>query len=412
MIRILFLVAGLVLGTVGALLVPGASEQLRTAVAAIPGFGWVVAPAQEAREGAVEHGHHHDEVHLTDEQIKAADIEVAEAQPGVLQRKLQVPGTIVPSGERIARVSVKLLATVTELPKRLGDTVQKGEVVAVIESREVADAKSEYLAARVTHALQEKLVTRAKTLAESRAMAENEYLRQRGSFDDARVKLNSARQKLFALGLTEEQIRQLPEHPVETLHRQELYSPIAGRVAERRVDLGALVGREGLESELFVIVDLSEVWAELAIAPADLPAIREGQQITVASAVIGERAQAKIMFVSPLLDKDTRAARVIALLPNPKDLWRPGSFITADIPLANQPAGLVIPKTALQSINGEPVVFVRTAEGFEKGIVRTGREDEDAVEIIAGLVAGERIAVSNTFTLKAELGKAGVADQH
>jgi cobalt-zinc-cadmium efflux system membrane fusion protein len=205
MIRILFLVAGLVLGTVvGALLVPGASEQLRTAVAAIPGFGWVVAPAQGVREGAVEHGHHDDEVHLTDEQIKAAGIEVAEAQPGVLQRKLQVPGTIVPSGERIARVSVKLLATVTELPKRLGDTVQKGEVVAVIESREVADAKSEYLAARVIHALQEKLVTRAKTLAESRAMAENEYLRQRGSFDDARVKLDSARQKLFALGLTEE----------------------------------------------------------------------------------------------------------------------------------------------------------------------------------------------------------------
>ena len=55
---------------------------------------------------------------------------------------------------------------------------------------------------------------------------------------------------------------------------------------------------------------------------------------------------------------------------------------------------------------------MRTAEGFEKRIVRTGREDEDAVEIIAGLVAGERIAVSNTFTLKAELGKAGVADQH
>jgi cobalt-zinc-cadmium efflux system membrane fusion protein len=183
-------------------------------------------------------------------------------------------------------------------------------------------------------------------------------------------------------------------------------------VAERRVDLGALVGREGLESELYVIVDLSEVWAELAIAPADLPAILEGQQITVASAVIGERAQAKIMFVSPLLDKDTRAARVIALLPNAADVWRPGSFIAADIPLASRPVGLVVPKTALQSINGEPVVFVRTAEGFEKRVIRIGREDEEAVEIIAGLVAGERIAVGNTFTLKAELGKAGAADQH
>lgn len=57
-------------------------------------------------------------------------------------------------------------------------------------------------------------------------------------------------------------------------------------------------------------------------------------------------------------------------------------------------------------------MFVRTAEGFEKRVIRIGREDEEAVEIIAGLVAGERIAVGNTFTLKAELGKAGAADQH
>src|SRR5262249_54452086 len=179
-----------------------------------------------------------------------------------------------------------------------------------------------------------KLVTRAKPLAESRAMAENEYLKQRGSFDDARVKLDSARQKLFALGLTEEQIKQLPDQSVETLHRQELRSPIAGRVAERRVDLGALVGREGLESELFVIVDLSEVWVELAVAPADLVRIHEGQPVRVASPASGDTAQAAIMFVSPLLDKDTRNARVVARLANPNGAWRPGSFITASVVLA------------------------------------------------------------------------------
>ena len=88
--------------------------------------------------------------------------------------------------------------------------------------------------------------------------------------EDARVKIETARQKLFALSLTAEQIEALPQQPVETLRRQELRAPIAGRVAERRVELGSLVGREGQESELFVIADLSVVWADLSVSPSDL----------------------------------------------------------------------------------------------------------------------------------------------
>ena len=123
------------------------------------------------------------------------------------------------------------------------------------------------------------------------------------------------------------------------LRRQELRAPISGRVAERRVDLGALVGREGQESELYVIADLSEVWADLAISPADLGGIQEGQEISIVAGATGERAQAAIRFVSPMLDKDTRAARVIAAVPNPAGIWRPGSFITADIPLNSTTRG-------------------------------------------------------------------------
>ena len=158
-------------------------------------------------------------------------------------------------------------------------------MVAVIESREVADAKSEYLASLFTHELQQTLADRARRLVDSKAMAENEYLRTRAAFDDARVKRDLARQKLSALGLTEDQIAVLPQQPVATLRLQELRSPISGRIAERRVDLGALVGREGQESELFVIVDLSEVWIELAVASADLPEIEQGHDITTSAPI-------------------------------------------------------------------------------------------------------------------------------
>jgi cobalt-zinc-cadmium efflux system membrane fusion protein len=241
-------------------------------------------------------------------------------------------------------------------------------------------------------------------LFERKFLSENDFLRARTTFEDARVKHEIARQKLFALSLTEEQISALPQQPVETLRRQELRAPISGLVAERRVELGSLVGREGLESELFVIVDLSTVWVEMAVSPSDLATVHEGQQITVTGG--GESLPATIMFISPLLDKDTRAARVVASVDNASRKWRPGSFVTAEISTDEAPAAIAVPKTALQSIKGESTVFVRTVDGFESRKVSVGRQDARLVEVTAGLAAGERVATANTFVLKAELGKA------
>jgi cobalt-zinc-cadmium efflux system membrane fusion protein len=350
---------------------------------------------------------HHDDaaVKLSDRQVEAGKFSVAEAGAGVLRKHIAVPGTIVPSGDHIARVAVRLLGTVAELRKRLGDSVQAGEVVAVIESREVADAKSEYLAARLVFDLQQTLFDRSKMLFERKFLSENDFLRARTTFEDARVKYEIARQKLFALSLTEQQIEALPQQPVETLRRQELRAPISGLVAERRVELGSLVGREGLESELFVIVDLSTVWVEMAVSPSDLATVREGQQITISGAAGDEPSPATIMFISPLLDKDTRRARVVASIDNTAGKCRPGSFVAAEIPAEETPAAVVVPKAALQSLKGESTVFVRTAGGFEARKVALGRQDARHAEVTTGLTVGERIATTNTFILKAELGK-------
>ena len=246
-------------------------------------------------------------------------------------------------------------------------------------------------------------------LFERKFLSENDFLRARTTFEDARVKHEIARQKLFALSLTEEQIEALPRQPVETLRRQELRAPISGLVAERRVELGSLVGREGLESELFVIVDLSTVWVEMAVSPSDLATVREGQQITISAGSGGDPSPATIMFISPLLEKDTRRARVVASVDNAAGKWRPGSFATAEISADEAPAAIVVPKTALQSLKGESTVFVRTAEGFEARKVALGRQDTQQAEVTMGLTAGERIATTNTFILKAELGKSEIS---
>ena len=364
MVRIWLLAAGLLLGT------------------ALP----VVARDEKPAAGEK---HHDAAIKLTERQIDAGKFTVDEARSGALSKRIAVPGSIVPSGDHIARVAVRLLGTVAELRKRLGDAVQAGEVVAVIESREVADAKSEYLAARLVFDLQQTLFNRSTRLFEGKVLSENDFLRARTTFEDARVKHEIARQKLFALSLTAEQIEALPQQPVETLRRQELRAPISGRVAERRVELGSLVGREGQESELFVIVDLNVVWAELAVSPSDLATIHEGQTITITAGTGDESSPATIMFVSPLLDKDTRFARVVASVDNAEHKWRPGSFITAEIPTDEAPAAVVVPKTALQSLKGDTVIFVRTADGFEARKVDVGRQDVRLVEVTNGLAVGD-----------------------
>jgi len=364
----------------------------------------LAAPAHA--ENAADAEHHNDGlIKLDDAQIDSGKFTVAEAGPGMLAKRIRVSGAIVPSGDRIARVAVRLLGTVAELRKRLGDPVQAGEVVAVIESREVADAKSEYLGARLVFDLQQTLFSRSQRLFDGKVLSENDFLRARTTFEDARVKIEAARQKLFALSLTAEQIEALPQQPVETLRRQELRAPISGRVAERRVELGSLVGREGQESELFVIVDLAVVWADLAVPPSELANIHEGQQIAIRIGG-GEPSPATIMFVSPLLDRDTRAARVVASVDNASRAWHPGTFVTAEIPTEEVKAEIVVPLMAVQAIKGGSTVFIRTADGFEARKVAVGRQDGRAAEITSGLSPGERIATSNTFVLKSDLGKA------
>ena len=108
----------------------------------------------------------------------------------------------------------------------------------------------------------------------------------------------------------------------------------------------------------------------------------------------------------------TRSARVIASVSNEGMTWRPGSYVTAKVTATEDAVDIRLPRTALQTIAGEQVVFVRNERGFEKRIVVIGKSDDEGVEIAFGLDAGEQIALTNTFVLKAELGKAEAEHAH
>jgi membrane fusion protein, heavy metal efflux system len=349
-------------------------------------------------------------VKLSEDEITSARIETAAAQAGTIAHRVIVPGTIIPHADHIAHVAVRVSGTVAELRKKVGDPVAENEVLAILESREFADAKSEYLAARLTNDLQQDLFQRDKALWEKKISTEQQYLRSRNQAANAKMRNDITRQKLFALGMTETEIADLPSESEALLRRQEVRSPIAGRVVERKVDLGVVVGRDNLETELFVVAGLDPVWVDLAISPADLPLIREGQTASITTRGIAEAVEGKIIFIGPMLDKDSRAARAVVEIANKSGIWRPGSFITAAIAFEEQPVALVVPATAIQNMGAATVAFVRTPEGFQKRQVILGQSDDRIVEVVSGLHPGEVVAVSNTFLLKAELLKALAED--
>ena len=219
--------------------------------------------AEKAPEGSI---------NMPPERIVAQEIEVAPVEKGVLARRLTVPGTITLDMDMVARVPGRVVGTVTQMRKRLGDAVTQGEVVAVLDSREVADAKSEYLTASVAFDLKKTLFERAQTLWAKRISAEQQYLQARETFLEAELRLELARQKLSALNLDPAEVAKAakqesaPNAGASTLREYQIRSLIGGRVIERKVDVGSLVGSQGDPPDLYTIADLSVVWVELAVS--------------------------------------------------------------------------------------------------------------------------------------------------
>lgn len=366
------------------------------------------APAPKAEgHGAGEEHADEGKIAMTSDQVAAASIQLVTVGTGVLTNHVAVPGILAASQDRLARVTARVPGMVAEVRKKLGDTVVRGDVLAVIESREISDAKGEYLAATRTLALAETTLTRESRLWKQRISAEQDFLQARSTAEEGRIRLDLSRQRLSTLGLSDAEVAGLPRQPTASLRRLEIRAPIDGQVTARAAVPGAAVASD---AELFSVADLSTLWVEMAIPPRDLPMARKGQTVDVAGD--GVKGEGRIVFLSPLLDAETRSARAVAELPNVDGHWRAGAFVSANLATAEQAVNILVPRDALQEVEKEKVVFVRTPDGFEKREVALGREGTDAVEVISGLDAGTEIAVAGSFALKAELGKSEAGHDH
>jgi membrane fusion protein, heavy metal efflux system len=342
------------------------------------------------------------QVHLNEAQMERFGVVVATAGPGKLQIWLALPGEIIINSDQVAHVVPRVTGVVREVRKALGDSVAKGEVMAILESRELADAQSAFLAARQRLQLAENSFSREEQLWARKISAEQDYLQAKNVLAEARIDLESAKQKLHALSIADSLLDSSSGQMNRNLTRYEIVAPISGTIVEKHIDLGEVLKDD---TPGFKIADLSTVWANLDIQQRDSLFIQTGQPVKVSAGQGLSEIVGRISYVEPMVNEQTRTTHARVVLENRGGKWRPGLFITGRVKVQAVEVAVLIPQEALIMIEGQPHVFIKKEEGFIPQPVATGRSNETQTEILSGLRAGQVYVWRGAFTLKSELDK-------
>ncbi|MGD2112389.1 MAG: efflux RND transporter periplasmic adaptor subunit [Gammaproteobacteria bacterium] len=329
-------------------------------------------------------------VRLTPAQREIAGIVSEPLQPRDIATELRAPGEIRLNDYATSRVTPRIAAQVLDRQARLGDRVEKGQVLVTLSSVEMARAQGELLVA-------EREWQRVSKLGRE-VVSEQRYT-------EARVAREQAHARGRAYGMTEAEIASLLATGNAQLAdgRFRLLAPQYGTVIRDDFIVGELIepGRV-----LFEISDESVLWVEAHLTPDEAAGIRAGAPATVS--VDGHRVEGRVARVHHALDEDTRTLGVRIEIPNPRDRLHPGLFVDVRIESDTRAAALALPARAvLRDPHGDWVVFVEEpANVFEAREVEvTSTSGNHAV--IEGLAAGTRVVTEGAFFLQSELAKSG-----
>ncbi|MBM4387733.1 MAG: efflux RND transporter periplasmic adaptor subunit [Deltaproteobacteria bacterium] len=348
-------------------------------------------------------------VRMTDEVVNGAGIDVAVAGPVSMDLSVELPGRVVLNSDMVAHVVSGLSGVVTEVRKNLGDTVNKGDVLVVLESRDLSELKGGFLIAVKKLELAVESFKREEILREKKISAEQDYLASKMELARAEIEEMAASMKLAAVGLSPGEIKKLRKGNAGSLARYEIRAPFDGTVIEKSVSLGEAFFDN---SDIYVIADLSSVWVEVPVHRNEMASAVLGKDVVVRSKFLNKEAKGKITYVSPLAGEKIQTATARVVLDNAGGEWRPGLYVDVILMKESIEAPVAVPVEAIQSFRDWTVVFVRYDDVFEMHPVELGRGDGRWVEILDGLSSGEKYAVKNSFVLKAEIGKAGATHDH
>lgn len=335
---------------------------------------------------------------MSPQQIAAAGIELTQPITGGGSGDIRAAALIDsdPDGTRV--VAVPIEGRIIALTRNLGDYVRRGETLAIIESREAASLQAEVERARSRLKLARATMNRDLALYKRGFRALSQLEISQAAFEQAQTDLRMASQQVAASGVRG-----------GNLNRIVITAPIEGSVISRSAVLGQVFMTDAPDTEMFRIADTSRLNVTFSLSPADAARVARGSIVQVTAS--GRRATARISFLSPALDPKTRLVPVIARLDNHGGQWRVGEPVTVAVEVAGSVGSTIsVPSTAVQTVQGRSVVFVRTGAGFRAVPVTLGGQEGGATVVTAGLTGGEQIAATHSYTLKAELEKGGEMD--
>lgn len=352
-----------------------------------------------------------DAVTLGAKSVSLAGIEVAEARTVTRAATFDAPAVLALDEARTARIGSLVEGSVVKVHSEVGDRAGRGAVLAEMHSPVVHEAWADYRKAISERRRRETELAwatqsseRAGRLYQEKALSLQE--RQRAEVDQvaaleeldrARTEVRRAEEALGHLGVTNK------EDPTgESGETIPVKSPLPGVVLEKFVTAGTATTPG---TPLFVVSDLSGLWAMAEVDETRIPLVAAGRPAKVYVAAWPGRAfDAKVTFVGDAVNPKTRRVTVRCQVPNPDGLLKPDMYARVALGESAPRTMIVVAEEAIQEMDGRPHVFVAGEKGrFEKREVALGATSEGLVEVRSGVAAGEKVATRGSFLLKSQL---------
>ncbi len=346
------------------------------------------APAKAEKKSA--------DVELSDKALEAAKLSVVQSKTSPRRVSVTCAGTIDFEPKRVAKVGPSVSARVATVLVQPGQKVTRGQSLVILDSVDVGRARADWLAAKSKLSQAEAELSREKKLFEGGASSERAMLTAETEKRMAEVGRRAAEDRLRALGAGAGE---------GSANGVALTSPLAGSVLDVKARVGQPVGST---DTLVVVGEVDVVWLSADIYERDVAKVHVGDEVRVSTpAYPGRVFVGKVDAIGTVIDADRRVLPARIVLPNPDAALKPGMTATSRIlgeTLDEAGVQVVVPRGAIQTIDGQPFVFVEKSKGkYDMRAVERGADIEGDVEVLRGLAGGEPVVVDGSFILKSEI---------
>ncbi|CAM2010707.1 efflux RND transporter periplasmic adaptor subunit [Acanthopleuribacter pedis] len=359
--------------------------------------------------GADDHGADDHGAENSIQDPRVLGLTLVKPKQGSLGEAFSRPAEIQFDAKRIAHLKSGLGGFVREVHSEWGRQVRKGEVLVTLESRELGEARAQFLAAAARLRLADRTYQREKSLWQDQITPEQDYLDALQAWETARINERLARQSLIAVGLTEQQIEALIQNPEGSLTHYELKAPFDGTITNQHVSQG-----EQLEAHdtVVTLVDAARVWVVARVPETDIHQLQVGLPMSLKLAALpGREFQGTCAYLGAELDSETRTLEVRAALANPEGVLRAGMFgeVTFFPKQKDETSTWLLPSNAVQRAEGgHQVYLVKSGHPVESLPVQVTARQGDWVAVQGPLHADQNIAVGDLFLLKSMAEKAAM----